>query len=143
MTVDLCVGLGPWTPRLLALRRVVFIEEQAVPEDEEVDDQDGVAVHFVVEDDGPLPQGTARMRDKGHGVAKAERVAVRRDRRSAGVGRALMGALEAEARLRGQSQVLLAAQDSAIAFYERLGYVAEGPEFLDAGIVHRWMRKAL
>jgi predicted GNAT family N-acyltransferase len=54
-----------------------------------------------------------------------------------------MVALEAESRSRGQSEVLLAAQDSAIAFYERLGYVAEGPEFLDAGIVHRWMRKPL
>jgi len=41
------------------------------------------------------------------------------------------------------TEVLLAAQDSAIAFYERLGYLAEGPEFLDAGIVHRWMRKPL
>ena len=136
-------GRGPWTDRLLALRRAVFIEEQGVPEAEEIDDRDGEATHFAIEDDGPLPQGTARLRTKAPGLGKAERVAVRADRRGAGVGRALMKALEAEAAAKGHAAVLLGAQETAVPFYRRLGYRVEGEAFLDAGIVHFWMRKRL
>jgi predicted GNAT family N-acyltransferase len=59
------------------------------------------------------------------------------------VGAALMRALERTARERGFREVLLGAQLTAIAFYERLGYVVEGEEFLDARIRHRWMRKVI
>jgi len=74
---------------------------------------------------------------------KAERVAVRRPFRGAGVGRALMRALEDEARALGRRELVLNAQLPVVAFYERLGYRAEGPEFLEAGIPHRAMRKPL
>ena len=77
------------------------------------------------------------------GFAKAERVAVLRDRRTSGVGRALMEALEAEAARLGHDSVKLGAQVSALGFYEKLGYTVYGPEFDDAGIPHRMMKKPL
>ena len=126
----------------LDVRRRVFVDEQAVLLDEEVDGLDPECVHFLAELAG-RPVGAARLRDAGGGVAKAERVAVLREIRGQGVGAALMRALERTARERGFREVLLGAQLTAIAFYERLGYVVEGEEFLDARIRHRWMRKVI
>src|SRR5438093_478147 len=87
--------------------------------------------------------GTARLRETEGGRVKAERVAVRRSVRRSGIGRALMRALEDEVRARGHRELVLNAQVAVIAFYERLGYRVEGPEFLEAGIPHRAMRKPL
>ena len=130
--------------RAVEIRRIVFVDEQGVREDEELDGLDEHCVHFLAEIDERVV-GTARMRPKPEdpSIAKAERVAVLRELRGAGVGRALMAALEAEAKLRGHAGVLLAAQVSAIAFYERLGYTAFGEPFDDARIEHRWMKKPL
>ena len=89
------------------------------------------------------PAGAARLADAGDGVAKAERVAVNKAYRRKGVGDALMKTFEREAKKRGFDQVLLGAQLGAMAFYSSLGYVAEGEEYLDARIRHRWMRKTL
>lgn len=125
----------------LDIRRVVFIEEQAVAEDIEVDGRDPEATHFLAEREGRLV-GTARLREV-HGEAKAERVAVLREDRGLGVGVALMVALEAEAARRGLRAVVLGAQEHAVPFYERLGYRVFGAAFLDADIPHRWMRKGL
>lgn len=125
----------------LRLRRVVFVDEQRVPLDEEIDDLDDVCTHFLAEAGGEAV-GTARLRLAG-GHAKAQRVAVLAAWRGAGVGRALMAALEHEAARHGATEVVLAAQVGAIAFYDRLGYEAWGDEFLDAGIPHRWMRRSL
>lgn len=124
------------------IRRQVFVEEQAVTEAEEIDGRDPECDHFLATLDG-VPVGAARMRQSSEGVAKAERVAVLRQVRGRGVGRALMHELEAQARRRGHREVLLGAQVSALPFYERLGYTIEGDEFLDARIPHRWMRREL
>jgi len=129
------------------LRRAVFVEEQQVPETLEWDGLDGEARHFLVvgpaRESGQRPAfGTARMRIV-HGAAKAERVAVDRDARRLGVGRLLMDALEGHARQQALASVVLHAQVAAIPFYERLGYRADGPVFLDAGIDHRAMEKVL
>lgn len=128
-------------PRCLAVRRVVFIDEQGVAEDIEVDGRDAEATHFIAEDDDGVI-GAARLREV-HGEAKAERVAVLRSARGRGVGTALMAALEAEAARRGLAAVVLGAQEQAIPFYERIGYRVFGAAFLDADIPHRWMRKRL
>jgi len=128
--------------RCLAIRREVFVEEQGVSLDEEMDAHDAVCVHFLAFD-GRDAVGTARLRETDAGSVKAERVAVRRSARRAGVGRALMRALEDEARACGRHELVLNAQAPVIAFYERLGYRAEGPQFLEAGIPHRAMRKRL
>ncbi len=128
--------------RCLAIRREVFVDEQGVPIEEEMDAHDAAYTHFLALAAGEAV-GTARLRVTGDGRVKAERVAVRRPFRRAGVGRALMRALEDEARARGRRELVLNAQLPVVAFYERLGYRAEGPEFLEAGIPHRAMRKPL
>ena len=128
------------------IRRAVFMDEQHVPLDLEMDDLDDEACHFLAHRVGEGREtgicGTARMRvlqDR----AKAERVAVLADARRLGIGRALMRAIEETATELGLREVVLNAQSSAIPFYEAIGYRAEGPEFEDAGIPHRAMRKAL
>lgn len=129
-------------PSCLALRRAVFIEEQGVPEDLELDGEDDACTHFIVIEDGGDVIGTARMKTTAGG-AKAQRVAVAAHRRRHGVGRLLMDAIEAEASRLGLPRVTLSAQVSAIPFYERLGYVASGPVYDDAGIPHRDMARPL
>ena len=128
--------------RCLAIRREVFVDEQGVPLEEEMDAHDAACTHFLALAASEAV-GTARLRLTGDGRVKAERVAGRRPFRRAGVGRVLMHALEDEARACGARELRLNAQVAVVAFYERLGWRAEGPEFLEAGIPHRAMRKPL
>lgn len=134
----------------LSVRRRVFIEEQRVPEDEEIDahDRDPALVtdclHVVAYANG-VAVATGRLLLDGPAEESAHvgRVAVLAERRRHGVGREVMLALQELARQRGLPGITLAAQTHAIGFYEGLGYVARGPVFLDAGIEHRWMELAL
>jgi predicted GNAT family N-acyltransferase len=129
-------------PTCQALRRVVFIEEQGVSEADEVDGLDGVAVHLLAWD-GDCPVGTARLLLKGS-VGKIGRVCVLPEVRGTGLGAELIGAALAEfARMPGVTEACLGSQSHATGFYEKLGFVVEGEEFLDAGIAHRHMRRAL
>lgn len=129
----------------LQIRRVVFIQEQGVPENEELDDLDPVCRHFIATPGKQSPSreaiGTARILFLDDGTAKAQRVAVLKAHRKGGVGAALMFALEGEAARAGRTTLILSAQMSAIPFYERIGYEAYGDTFLDAGIEHRMMKK--
>lgn len=127
------------------LRRRVFIDEQRVPPDEEYDDLDAPgspAVHVVLLDGDGRATGTGRVLVDGE-IAKMQRIAVDRALRQQGIGRRVMEALEDLAAERGATTARLSAQLQAIPFYERVGYVAWGGEFLEAGIRHRWMDKAL
>ncbi|WP_408630421.1 GNAT family N-acetyltransferase [Methyloversatilis discipulorum] len=135
------VDLGDWVslaPALEAIRREVFIVEQQVPEEMEWDADDATSVHALALLDGH-PVGCGRLLPDGH----IGRMAVRAPFRSSGVGRALLQALLAEARRRGMRDVVLHAQTHALRFYEAQGFVAEGPEFDEAGIPHRRMSQAL
>ncbi|MET8826729.1 GNAT family N-acetyltransferase [Streptomyces sp. NPDC004610] len=139
-----------------ALRKEVFVAEQGVPEDIEYDahDREGaeaVQVLAVRADDG-APLGTGRLlygaaalgRTGGDpAVGALGRLAVLKAARGLGVGAGLVRAIEDAARARGLTAVDLHAQTHALGFYERLGYEAYGPEFPDAGIPHRAMRRAL
>ncbi len=121
-----------------ALRRAVFIEEQNVPEHEEVDGRDGDALHFLAWFEG-VPVGSARVLLIGE-TGKIGRVCVLRAHRGKGIGVALIrAALEALRGTAGVTQARLGAQTHALGFYEKLGFVATGPEYLDAGIPHRDM----
>lgn len=129
-----------------AVRRAVFIEEQAVPEELELDefDHDASTIHFVARNAGGQPVGTARIRPYGTSDAvKVERVAVLRDWRGTGLGRRLMAALESEARSTGYRLAKLNAQTHARAFYEGLGYEPRGDLFMEANIEHIAMEKRL
>ena len=130
----------------LLVRRAVFIEEQGVPEAEEIDEHDGdpsrvsSAVHVLGRLHGRAVATGRLLLDHPPGEnAHVGRVAVLRELRGSGHGRAVMEALHAEARRRGLPGITLAAQLHAIPFYDRLGYAARGEVFLDAGIEHRWM----
>ncbi|MFI6206591.1 GNAT family N-acetyltransferase [Streptomyces sp. NPDC051041] len=135
-----------------AVRKEVFVAEQGVPEDIEYDAYDAGAVHVLAVREDGLPLGTGRLL---HGAAAAARtggdasvgslgrLAVTKAARGLGVGAALVRAVEDAARARGLTAVDLHAQTHALGFYERLGYEAYGPEFPDAGIPHRAMRRAL
>ncbi|EFH12235.1 GNAT family N-acetyltransferase [Pseudoroseomonas cervicalis] len=124
-----------------AIRREVFVQEQQVPEAMEYDEFDATALHVLARQEG-APAGTARVVFKEGGrVAKIGRVAVRQALRGSGLGAAIMRAIEADPALDGAEELVLEAQSYAIPFYERLGYAAEGEEYLDVGIPHRLMRK--
>jgi len=125
-----------------AIRHEVFVLGQGVPEALEVDGLDAECIHFLAWQRRE-PIGTARLRFTENGEAKAERVAVRPGSQGRGVGTALMAALEAEAARRGHTKVVLTAQVQVIPFYETLGYVVEGPVFIEAAIRHRKMQKML
>ncbi|MFC6719332.1 GNAT family N-acetyltransferase [Natrialbaceae archaeon GCM10025810] len=125
-----------------AVRRRVFVEEQGVDEEIEYDEYEDESDHFVASDGGE-PIGAARLRKYEPGVGKVERVAVLEPRREAGVGRALMGAVERRARDRGLEELKLHSQTRAAGFYRGLGYERVGDEFDEAGIPHVEMRKLL
>lgn len=128
--------------RCLSLRRSVFVLEQGVPLELELDDKDAGCTHFLAHD-GDVDVGTARL-FRGDGTeAKVQRVAVIASHRKSGVGRALMQALEAEARRQGADLIVLSSQVTAIPFYERLGYHAHGDVYDDAGLPHLHMSKAI
>ncbi|WP_073330171.1 GNAT family N-acetyltransferase [Wenxinia saemankumensis] len=121
-----------------AIRRTVFIEEQRVPEAEEWDGLDGEAIQLVAFD-GDRAVGTARILT-GDGYGKIGRVAVLKEGRGLGTGAALMrAAIERLRATPGIREARLGAQTHALGFYERLGFVAHGEEYDDAGIPHRNM----
>ncbi len=128
--------------KCMEIRRTVFIQEQNVPESEEIDDHDilndDVADHFLFLKNG-CPVGTVRCLKKGGGVLKVGRVAVLKEARGGGIGREMMALTE-----KTYPEIVvfaLDAQEHAIPFYEKCGYVASGEIFLDAGIRHRHMEK--
>ncbi|WP_317442840.1 GNAT family N-acetyltransferase [Streptomyces collinus] len=135
-----------------AIRKEVFVAEQGVPQDIEYDAYDAVAVHVLaVREDGE-PLGTGRLLFGEVAAAKTGgdasvgslgRLAVAGAARGLGIGVALVRAIEEAARAHGLTAVDLHAQTHALGFYERLGYEAYGPEFPDAGIPHRSMRRVL
>ncbi|MEZ5770774.1 MAG: GNAT family N-acetyltransferase [Defluviimonas denitrificans] len=125
-----------------ALRRTVFIEEQNVPEADEVDGRDAGAVHLLARVEGRAV-GTARLLVSGDS-GKIGRVCVLAEMRGKGIGARLIEAAVREfAANPAIGKVKLSAQINALSFYERLGFTAEGDEYLDAGIVHRDMFRTL
>lgn len=127
-----------------AVRRAVFIDEQEVPEDVEMDDKDDDATHFVIYDtENEHSVATARLRFVDEETVKAERVAVHESYRGEGLGTWLMDLLEDEARAHDCSTVRLHAQTNVEAFYHRLGYETVSDEFDQAGIAHVEMVKEL
>lgn len=120
-----------------ALRREVFVKEQGVPEAEEMDDLDAKAIHLLGMEGG-RPVATARVFINGES-GKIGRVCVLRAARGTGAGGAVMrGAIDL-LRECGVRRINLSSQMQVLSFYEKLGFVAYGPEYSDAGILHRDM----
>lgn len=124
---------------LRRIREVVFVYEQHVPIDLERDGLDPECDHVLARDAAGHPIGAGRLTAE----RSIGRLAVLRAWRQRGVGGAMLAALVALARARGWPDVTLHAQADAIGFYERFGFIGEGPEFMEAGIRHRQMRLVL
>ena len=131
----------------LAIREVVFIEEQHVPEGIERDAEDARAYH-VLAFQGRDAIGTGRLvmlpepprGEKGQ-WAQIGRMAVLQSHRKARVGSLMLANVEEEAKRRGVSGIMLHAQLYAMEFYEKHGYVLVGAAFQEAGIEHQEMHK--
>lgn len=139
---DLRIEFGDWASlrcEALPIRWAVFVDEQKVPAELEIDEWDAQSLHAVARDTTGRTIGTARLLPDGH----IGRIAVLQEWRSAGVGSALLEAMMRAARERGHAQAALSAQTHAIAFYRRFGFVEEGEPYDDAGIAHIAMRTAL
>ncbi len=116
------------------IRRAVFIDEQRVPVEEEWDDYDRTAVHFLMSAAG-APAGTARLLPDGH----IGRVAILRSWRGKGLGEKLMRAVMEHACRLGMQVLALSAQTQALDFYRRLGFRICSNEYMEAGIPHHAM----
>ena len=133
----------------LAIREVVFIEEQHVPEGIERDAEDANAYHVIANQGGHaigtgrlvmLPQPPANQSGRWGQIG---RMAVLQSHRKARVGSLLLTTLEEEARRRGVTGIMLHAQLYALEFYKKHGYEPVGAVFQEAGIDHLEMHKRL
>lgn len=125
--------------QVLAIRRAVFVDEQGVPAELEVDAYENESTFFLALDDDGAAVGTGRMRIKGD-LLKFERIATLKSLRGQGIGQALMAYMQAyAAEIHPHQRPYMHAQASAISFYERMGWVTQGERFLEAGIEHAVM----
>ena len=125
----------------LALRLRVFSSEQGISQDADADGLDPAATQVIAVRRGNVV-GTCRLRyPRGRG--KIERMAVDPTLRRTGVGSRLVALAEEEARRRGATEMILHAQLESAPFYATCGYIPEGETFLEEGIAHVLMRKAL
>jgi len=123
--------------RAFGIRMRVFVSEQGVPRDIELDDDDQHAIHFLATSSGRAV-GTARLVMRGK-KAKVGRMAVLKKYRRKGIGAAVLTRVIAAAKHRGARIIFLHAQMTVIEFYEKMGFRCVGPVFDEAGIAHRQM----
>lgn len=118
----------------IAVRCEVFVDEQHIPADEEIDEFDLTAEHLVIYHEGrPVATGRVLQVD---GEWRVGRVAVRKPYRGQGLGVRLMRELMERTYALGASEIHIHAQTPVRGFYEKLGYVAYGEPFDDGGIEH-------
>jgi len=135
------IELMPWKKaraHAAPIRFAVFVEEQGVPIDIELDGQDVLSVHALVFDEDK-PVATGRLLPDGH----IGRMAVLKDWRRRGIGALMLQSLMQRAKERGYTEVALSAQVQAVPFYRAHGFEAEGEEYLEAGIKHLTMKRRL
>jgi len=120
------------------IREKVFIQEQGVPEEMELDGLDPTSKHALAYQ-GKLCVGTGRLVHLDNHHAQIGRMAVLSDFRNQGVGKAILRHLIALAQAEGVLTLMLHSQVSVIPFYAKLGFIAQGPTYEEAGIPHRNM----
>ncbi len=124
------------------IRKQVFVEEQGIPEDLELDHHDKEALHIVAKD-GERVIGTARILFLAPSQAKIERMAILKPFRRKGIGRGILSFLNEELRNRQVEQVVLHAQHSVVVFYRSCDFKESGTPFWEAGIKHIKMERQL
>lgn len=123
------------------VRKKVFIDEQHVPPEIEMDSLDGTAIHFVgYLDNEPIAASRLRMVDD---YGKLERICILKECRGQSFGKQLINVMEKEIIKHGLAEAKLNAQTHAAGFYEQLGYSITSEEFIDAGIPHVTMAKTV
>ena len=132
---------SPYWKQTCNLRLEVFVNEQGVPEELEIDELDLTAQHFIAINDNHIA-GTLRLVFKGK-IAKLGRLAVAKQERKKGIATQLIKNAEQFCQQRHIDKIRLGAQVSVKAFYRKLGYREEGEIFMDAGIPHIYMLKNL
>lgn len=125
--------------QLYEVRRIVFIEEQKVPAEIEIDEWDEPSLHVLALDEEGRPIGCGRLLPDGH----VGRMAVLASWRGRGVGMALLTQLVELADLHGHKEIVLSSQVHALPFYQKAGFVPYGDVYQEAGIPHRAMRLSL
>lgn len=139
------VQLGGWAAQgeaARAVRQAVFVDEQRIAAELVVDGNDALALHAVARNRIGLPLAAGRLLPPKDGVGQIGRLATLASMRGVHLGRRVLEALLSAARERGDRQVMLMAQASAISFYKRLGFERHGAIFEEAGIPHQEMRRA-
>ncbi|WP_354441246.1 YbgC/FadM family acyl-CoA thioesterase [Ottowia thiooxydans] len=140
------VQTGDWSglgQAAATVRTEVFVNEQGISSEDEWDGADPTAVHALVRNHLGQALGTGRLLQDSPGVSRIGRMAVLQSVRGAGVGQAVMNALEQVARARGDREVILGAQCSAEPFYRSLGYTRRGDPYEEVGIPHVYMGRQL
>ncbi|HLR61748.1 MAG TPA: GNAT family N-acetyltransferase [Lentibacillus sp.] len=123
------------------VRTTVFVHEQNVPPEVEIDEFDEAATHLIgYEKDVPIAASRIRFTED---YGKLERICVLKDHRGRSHGSELIQVMEDVIRKEGFQKAKLNAQTHATRFYQRLGYEVISDEFMDAGIPHVTMTKAL
>jgi predicted GNAT family N-acyltransferase len=133
--------IKPWQEaknEAYAIRKCVFIEEQGVPEEMELDEFDPLAMHALAYLDSQAI-GTARLVTMPGNIGRIGRMAVLATYRRGGIGTQLLHALLQQAASQNIVKIELHAQLSAIPFYEQFGFIAQGDIYDEAGIAHRDM----
>ncbi|MEN8174182.1 MAG: GNAT family N-acetyltransferase [Pseudomonadota bacterium] len=136
------IRLADWQADREALAQIrvqVFIREQGVPTELELDGRDDAAVHALAVDEQGKPVGTARLLPEG----QVGRMAVLPGYRGQGIGSALLGRLIEEALRQGCGRLFLNAQVQVQGLYRRFGFRPVGDIFMEAGIPHQRMERAL
>lgn len=136
------VKILPWADARTEAQRIretVFVAEQGVPREIELDDWDERCEHALAYDASGRPVATGRLLPDGH----IGRMAVLRESRGQGVGGEVLAALIERARERGMHGVALNAQTHAASFYLRHGFIVAGETFMEAGIPHVAMERQL
>ncbi|CDR61127.1 GNAT family N-acetyltransferase [Staphylococcus schweitzeri] len=126
-----------------AIRKKVFVEEQGVPAENEIDGYESISIHLIGYDHHNLPIATARIRPINEKLVKIERVAVIKSYRGTGIGRKLMDAVDSLAKDEGYENATMHAQCHAVPFYESLNFKKRCNIFLEEGIEHIEMLKKL
>ena len=127
---------------LSSIRHAVFVEEQGVSKDDDLDGSDTLAIHALAMI-GDRPVGTGRIISGSNAEGTIGRMAVVLEWRRRGIGSNLLGFLEYQARKRKIRRIVLNAQCYIKSFYSAKGYIEEGGTFWDAGIEHIKMGKTL
>jgi len=139
--LDIVILIKTWQEakqEAFLVRKHVFIEEQGVPVDMEIDEFDPIAKHALAYVDSECV-GTARLIALPGNIGKIGRMAVLQTYRRQGLGRQLLNVLLESCKSQGVAQLELHAQLLAIPFYEQFGFIAQGEMYYEAGIAHRDM----